>query len=180
MKKLLLCIFFGAGLLPGLAHAQAAKAAKPAPGKAAPAKAAPAKTTPAAKPKTTAAAATPAPSAAIASAAAAGIPTDSLTGTAPVGVSLALAPATPAANSTALKVKAEVNPVTNKLSVRTDAPGPTRIEVNDDAGRPVLTKNVLVGNKPTELSVGQLPAGSYVVRCTAGEKTGMRLVRLGQ
>lgn len=103
---------------------------------------------------------------------------DSITGTAPAGVSLS--PVTPVANSTALKVRAEVNPVTNRLSVRTDAAGPMRVEVNDSGGRPVITKTVLVGNKPVELNVSQLPAGSYVVRCTAGEKTGTRLVRLGQ
>ena len=103
---------------------------------------------------------------------------EAITGTAPAGVSLA--PETPVASPTALKVKAEVNPVTNKLSVRADASGPMRIEINDNGGRPVLTKNVLVGSKPAELSVSQLPAGTYVVRCTAGEKTGMRLVRLGQ
>jgi hypothetical protein len=28
--------------------------------------------------------------------------------------------------------------------------------------------------------VSQLPAGAYVVRCTAGERTGMRRVILGQ
>ena len=100
-----------------------------------------------------------------------------MTGTAPVGVSLA--PETPAASPTALKVKAEVNPVTNMLNVRTDAAGPMRVEVNDDSGRPVLTKNVLAGNKSVELNVSQLPAGTYVVRCTAGEKSGIRLVRLG-
>ena len=69
--------------------------------------------------------------------------------------------------------------VTNKLNVRADALGPMRIEINDNGGRPVLTKNVLVGTKAAELNVSQLPAGTYVVRCTAGEKTGTRLVRLG-
>ena len=102
---------------------------------------------------------------------------DMITGTAPAGVSLA--PETPVANPTALKVKAEVNPITNKLNVRADASGPMRIEINDNGGRPVLTKNVLVGTKAAELNVSQLPAGTYVVRCTAGEKTGTRLVRLG-
>jgi hypothetical protein len=100
-----------------------------------------------------------------------------ITGTAPAGVSLA--PETPVASPTALKVKAEVNPVTNKLSVRTDAVGPMRIEINDNGGRPVLTHNVLASSKAIEINVSQLPAGTYVVRCTAGEKSGMRLVRLG-
>jgi hypothetical protein len=87
---------------------------------------------------------------------------------------------TPAADPNALKVKAEVNPMTGALTVRTDAPGPTRVEVNDVSGRPVITKNVMVGNKPVILDVKRLPAGSYVVRCTAGEKTGIRRVLLGQ
>ena len=159
MKKSLFTLVFGAALLPFIACAQAAK--------------------PVAKPvaKPTATAATKPAAAAVAAPNATARP-DSVTGTAPVGVSLS--PATPPASPTALKVKAELNPITNKLSVRTDAAGPMRVEVNDGGGRPVLTKNVLVGNKPVELSVGQLPAGTYVVRCTAGEKTGMRLVRLGQ
>ena len=143
-----LIYWLSAILLPVAAHAQVPATAKPKPAPAA--TAAPATT---ARP-------------------------DSITGTAPAGVSLS--PVTPAASSTALKVRAELNPVTNRLSVRTDAAGPMRVEVNDSGGRPVITKNVLAGNKPVELNVGQLPAGSYVVRCTAGEKTGMRLVRLGQ
>jgi hypothetical protein len=87
---------------------------------------------------------------------------------------------TPAADPTALKVKAEINPVTNKLTVRTDAPGPTRVEVNDVSGRPVITHTMMVGTTPATLNVSQLPAGSYVVRCTAGERTGTRRVMLGQ
>lgn len=168
MKKLLLSLVFCAGMLPVVSYAQAAKpVAKPA-AKAVAKPALKVAAKPMAQPT---AAAAPAP-------AATAVRTDSITGTAPVGVSLS--PATPVANPTALKIKAEVNPVTNRLSVRTDAPGPMRVEVNDSGGRPVLTKNVLAGNKPVELNVGQLPAGTYVVRCTAGEKTGMRLVRLGQ
>jgi hypothetical protein len=93
---------------------------------------------------------------------------------------IAPAPETPAANPNALKVKAEVNPVTNRLTVRTDAPGPTRVEVNDVSGRPVITHNMMVGTNPAVLNVSQLPAGAYVVRCTAGERTGMRRVILGQ
>ena len=93
---------------------------------------------------------------------------------------VALAPVTPAADPTALKIKAEVNPTTKQLAVRTDASGPTTIEVNDATGRPVLTRNVIAGNNSTDLNVSQLPAGYYVVRCTAGLRTGMRRVRLGE
>ncbi len=92
---------------------------------------------------------------------------------------VAPAPVTPAADPTALKIKAEVNPATRQLAVRTDATGPTTIEVNDATGRPVLTRNVIAGNQSTDLNVSQLPAGYYVVRCTAGLRTGMRRVRLG-
>ena len=93
---------------------------------------------------------------------------------------MALAPVTPAAVPTALKIKAEVNPATKQLAVHTDASGPTTIEVNDATGRPVLTRNVIAGNNSTDLNVSQLPAGYYVVRCTAGLRTGMRRVRLGE
>ncbi|WP_375419424.1 hypothetical protein [uncultured Hymenobacter sp.] len=167
MKKSLFTLVFGVALLPFIAGAQTAKpAAKPV-------------ARPVAKPAAKPAAAVARPAApAVAAAPTAVARPDSVTGTAPAGVSLS--PATPPASPTALKVKAELNPITNKLSVRTDAAGPMRVEVNDGGGRPVLTRNVLVGNKPIELSVGQLAAGTYVVRCTAGEKTGMRLVRLGQ
>ena len=93
---------------------------------------------------------------------------------------IALAPVTPAADPNALKIKADLNPVTHKLTVRCDAPGPTRIEINDKEGRPVLTKNTVVGTTPVVLDVTSLPAGPYVVRCTAGVKTGMRRVLLGE
>lgn len=167
MKKSLLSLVFCAAMLPAVSLAQSARpGAKPVAKPAA---------TPAAKPVVKPAAP---PVAAPARTPVTAVRADSITGTAPVGVSLS--PATPPASPTALKIKTEVNPVTNRLSVRTDAPGPMRVEVNDSGGRPVLTKNVLAGNKVVELSVGQLPAGTYVVRCTAGEKTGMRLVRLGQ
>lgn len=92
---------------------------------------------------------------------------------------VALAPATPAADPTALKIKAEVNPTTRQLAVHTNAPGPTTIEVNDATGRPVLTRNVMASAKAIELNVAQLPAGYYVVHCTAGLRTGMRRVHLG-
>ena len=92
---------------------------------------------------------------------------------------IALAPVTPAADPNALKIKTDINPITHKLTVRCDAVGPTRIEINDKEGRPVLTKNTMAGTTPVMLDVTTLPAGPYVVRCTAGDKTGMRRVLLG-
>lgn len=89
---------------------------------------------------------------------------------------IAPAPMTPAADPTALKVKAEINPATGKLTVRTDNPGPTRIEVNDVSGRPLLTYTMMVGTTPAALDIKQLSPGSYVVRCTAGDRIGMRRV----
>lgn len=100
-------------------------------------------------------------------------------GTAPAQVPLALAPVTPAADPNALKIKTDLNPISHKLTVRCDAPGPTRIEINDKEGRPVLTRNTVVGTTPVVLDVTSLPAGPYVVRCTAGVKTGMRRVMVG-
>ena len=91
---------------------------------------------------------------------------------------IAPAPETPAANPNAIKVKAEA--VGGKLTVKTDNPGPTRVEVSDGGGRPVLTYTMMNGQTPAILNVGQLPAGTYIVRCTAYEKTGMRRVMIGQ
>ena len=151
--KILFFILYGGilALCPVAARAQAKAPAKLA--AKAPAKAAPAKVL-AASPAT--------PDAAVAAA------------------HVALAPSTPAADPTALKIKAEVNPAPKQLAVHTDASGPTTIEVNDATGRPVLTRNVIAGKNSTDLNVSQLPAGYYVVRCTAGLRTGMRRVRLGE
>lgn len=91
---------------------------------------------------------------------------------------IAPAPETPTANPNAIKVKAEA--VGGKLTVKTDNPGPTRVEVTDGGGRPVLTYTMMNGQTPAILNVGQLPAGAYLVRCTAYEKTGMRRVMVGQ
>lgn len=124
-----------------------------------------AQTKPAAKPTPAAAAKAPAPT------------TEAAT---PAQVSLALAPVTPAADPNALKIKADLNPISHKLTVRCDAAGPTRVEINDKEGRPVLTKTTMAGTTPVVLNVAALPAGPYVVRCTAGEKTGMRRVMLGE
>ncbi|WP_210514626.1 T9SS type A sorting domain-containing protein [Hymenobacter terricola] len=91
---------------------------------------------------------------------------------------IAPAPETPAANPNAIKVKAES--VAGRLTVKTDNPGPTRVELTDVGGRPVLTYTMMNGQAPAVLNVSQLPAGSYIVRCTAYEKTGMRRVMIGQ
>lgn len=91
---------------------------------------------------------------------------------------IALAPETPAANPNAIKVKAEST--AGRLTVKTDNPGPTRIEVTDGGGRPVLTHTMMNGQMPAVLNVSKLPAGAYIVRCTAYEKTGMRRVMIGQ
>ncbi|MDQ2770138.1 MAG: T9SS type A sorting domain-containing protein [Bacteroidota bacterium] len=89
---------------------------------------------------------------------------------APAGT-IAPAPETPAANPNAIKVKADA--VAGKLTVKTNNPGPTRVEVTDVGGRPVLTYTMMNGQTPAVLNVGQLAPGSYLVRCTAYEKTGM-------
>ena len=107
-------------------------------------------------------------------------PAKTTTTTTPAPSAIALSPDTPAANPNAIKVKADVNAATGRLTVKTDNPGPTRIEVTDVGGRPVLTYTMMNGQTPAVLNVGQLPAGSYIVRCTAYEKTGMRQVKIGQ
>lgn len=91
---------------------------------------------------------------------------------------IAPAPETPAANPNAIKVKADA--VAGRLTVKTDNPGPTRVELTDVGGRPVLTYTMMNGQTPAVLNVSQLPAGSYIVHCTAYEKTGMRRVMIGQ
>jgi len=105
-------------------------------------------------------------------------PAPATTTTAAPAAAIAPAPETPAANPNAIKVKAES--ATGKLTVKTDNPGPTRVEVSDAGGRPVLTYTMLNGQIPAVLNVSQLPAGAYIVRCTAYEKTGMRRVMIGQ
>ncbi|WP_046244046.1 T9SS type A sorting domain-containing protein [Hymenobacter terrenus] len=97
---------------------------------------------------------------------------------APTATTIARAPETPAANPNAIKVKAES--AAGRLTVKTDNPGPTRVEVTDVSGRPVITHTMMNGQAPAVLNVRQLPAGSYIVRCTAYEKTGMRRVMIGQ
>ena len=93
---------------------------------------------------------------------------------------LKLAPETPTPAANALKVRADVNPSTHKLTVRTDTPGPTRVEVNTIGGQPVLTHTMMNGTTPDVLNLKSVPAGSYIVRFTAGEKVGMRRILVGE
>ncbi|MET4105887.1 T9SS type A sorting domain-containing protein [Hymenobacter sp. UYP22] len=88
--------------------------------------------------------------------------------------------ADPTPNTNALKVRLETNPLTKRLTVRTDATGPTRVEVNGTDGRPVLTRDLISGDAAAVLDVSNLPAGTYIVQCTAGERRGMKRVMLGQ
>ncbi|WP_188562252.1 T9SS type A sorting domain-containing protein [Hymenobacter frigidus] len=158
MKKLLL-LAVASGLLSAAAHAQTPAAATPAAAVAAPVK------EEAILPSGVVAA--PAPVAATAPATAA-------------TTLIASAPETPAANPNAIKVRAESNNATGRLTVKTDNPGPTRVELTDVGGRPVLTYTMMNGQTPAVLNVSRLPAGAYIVRCTAYEKTGMRRVMIGQ
>ncbi|ALW84350.1 hypothetical protein AUC43_04150 [Hymenobacter sedentarius] len=91
---------------------------------------------------------------------------------------IAPAPETPAANPNAIKIKAEA--AAGHLTVKTDNPGPTRVEVTDVGGRPVITHTMMNGQTAAVLNVSQLPAGAYIVHCTAYEKTGTRRVMIGQ
>ncbi|WP_310396694.1 T9SS type A sorting domain-containing protein [Hymenobacter sp.] len=165
MKKLLLLLLAGA-LVPVAAHAQAAPT--PAPATAA----APAPTPPVPESKQEAIL----PTGVVNPAAAATTPAPG----APATALVKRAPMTPAANPNAIKVKAEANPATGRLTVKTDNSGPTRVELTDAGGRPVLTYTMMNGQNPAVLNVSRLPAGSYIVRCTAYEKTGMRQVMIGR
>ncbi|GAA3959063.1 T9SS type A sorting domain-containing protein [Hymenobacter antarcticus] len=158
MKKLLLLALAG-GLLSAPAHAQTPAAATPVAPVAAPAK------EEAILPNGVVAGAAPVVVAAPATA---------------TTVLIAPAPETPAANPNAIKVRAESNNATGRLTVKTDNPGPTRVELTDVGGRPVLTYTMMNGQTPAVLNVSRLPAGAYIVRCTAYEKTGMRRVMIGQ
>lgn len=86
----------------------------------------------------------------------------------------------PTPNTNALKVRAEANPLTKRLTVRTDATGPTRVELNGTDGRPVLTRDLISGDAAAVLDVSNLPAGSYIVQCTSGERRGLKRVMVGQ
>lgn len=86
----------------------------------------------------------------------------------------------PAVNTNALKVRAEANPLTKRLTVRTDASGPTRVEINAADGSPVITRDLINSTEVAVLDVSQLPPGAYIVQCTSGERRGMKRVMLGQ
>ncbi|QJX46869.1 T9SS type A sorting domain-containing protein [Hymenobacter taeanensis] len=85
-----------------------------------------------------------------------------------------------APNTDALKVRADTNPLTKRLTVRTNASGPTRVELNGTDGRPVITRDIMSGADAVVLDVSTLPAGSYIVQCTSGERRGLKRVAIGQ
>lgn len=156
MKKLLLFVLLSA-LAPVTAHAQAPAGTNSAPTIASPAKES-----------------TILPSGVVA----APSPATTLTVASTNAPLIAPAPETPTANPNAIKVKADA--VTGRLTVKTDNPGPTRVELTDMDGRPVLTYTMMNGQTLAVLNVSHLLVGSYIVRCTAHEKTGMRRVKIGQ
>jgi hypothetical protein len=86
----------------------------------------------------------------------------------------------PAANTTLLKVQANANPITGRLTVRTNSPNPTRVEINGPDGRPVITRDLLNSNDIAVLDVSNLPPGAYIVQCTSGERRGIKRVMVGQ
>lgn len=83
-------------------------------------------------------------------------------------------------NTGPLKVRAEANPVTKRLTVRTNSSSPTRVEINGPDGRPVVTRDLLNSNEVATLDVSKLPAGAYIVQCTSGERRGMKRVMVGR
>ncbi|WP_460613290.1 T9SS type A sorting domain-containing protein [Hymenobacter seoulensis] len=88
--------------------------------------------------------------------------------------------ADPTPNKDALKVRAEANPLTKRLTVRSDATGPTRVEINATDGRPVITRDLMSGADAVVLDISSLPAGSYLVQCSSGERRGVKRVMVGQ
>lgn len=87
---------------------------------------------------------------------------------------------TAAPNTDALKVRAETNPLTKRLTVRTNAAGPTRVELNGTDGRPVITRDIMTGTEAVVLDVSNLPTGTYIVQCTSGERRGIKRISVGQ
>lgn len=163
MKTVVVTLGLGIGMIVGLGAAQAQT--KPAAGKApvkVPATKAAATKAPAAKPAVAKAVATPAE--------AKPAPPELITSKME----------TVAPSTDAIKVRVDTNPLTKRLIVRTNAAGPTRLEVNDASGRPVITRDLLAGDEVTTLDVSQLPAGYYIVQCTSGSRSGMRRVMVGQ
>ena len=80
----------------------------------------------------------------------------------------------------AIRVRADANPLTKRLTVRTDVSGPTRLEINDSQGNPVMTHDLIMGSEAAVLDVSRLSPGYYIVKCTTGTRTGMRRVQMGQ
>ncbi|WP_324673737.1 T9SS type A sorting domain-containing protein [Hymenobacter sp. GOD-10R] len=81
-------------------------------------------------------------------------------------------------SSDALKISLDTNPITKRLSVRTDSSGPTRVEINDSEGRPVVTRDLIIGNRTAVLDVSRLPTGQYIVQCTSGTRKGAKRLML--
>lgn len=86
----------------------------------------------------------------------------------------------PAVNTSLLKVQASANPVTGRLTVRTNSPNPTRVEINGPDGRPVITRDLISSSETAVLDVSHLPPGAYIVQCTSGERRGIKRVMVGQ
>lgn len=136
---------------------------------------------PAAKPAATVAkpaAAVAKPAASASKPAAAAAPATEVASVAPALITDKMAD--PAPNTNSLKVRADTNPLTKRLTVRTDATGPTRVELNGTDGRPVMTRDLISGDAAAVLDVSNLPAGSYIVQCTSGERRGLKRVMVGQ
>lgn len=155
-------------ILLGMSTAQAqTKPTKPAPAKPAATVARPAaKPAEGPKPAAPAVASPPAASTQVAMATAPALITDKMETAAP--------------NTAALKVRAETNPLTKRLTVRTDAAGPTRVELNSTDGRPVITRDLMNGTDAVVLDVSSLPTGTYIVQCTSGERRGIKRISVGQ
>lgn len=86
----------------------------------------------------------------------------------------------PKADPSAITFSVEANPVSKVMRVRTNAKGPMQLEVNDADGRPVLTKSLSANGTALSVPIGNLPDGSYVVRCAVADKTFMRSMKIGQ
>lgn len=86
----------------------------------------------------------------------------------------------PKTDPSAITFNVEANPVSKVMRVRTNAKGPMQLEVNDVDGRPVLTKSLSANGSALSVPIGNLPDGSYIVRCSVADKTFMRSLKLGQ
>lgn len=86
----------------------------------------------------------------------------------------------PKADPSAVTFSVEANSVSRVMRVRTNAKGPMQLEVNDSDGRPVLTKSLSANGSALSVPIGNLPDGSYIVRCAVGDKTFTRSLKIGQ